>query len=74
MTTLYNHNSLGNAEKPLIPNKDFKELCNQIKTDENALPNALNKWTLEHFQKQLINQLHIKYHGTYNNTNAQSSS
>lgn len=60
-TTLYNHNSLGTADKPLIPNIEFKNLIAQIESgNKEALPLVLEKYTLEHFQKQLAERLQNK--------------
>ena len=54
-TTLYNHNALGSADKPLIPNIEFKRLVEEIeKGNMSALPEALKKYSLESFQKQFV--------------------
>ena len=58
MATLYNHKSLGSDLKPLIPNIEFKNLITEIESgNKEALPLALEKYTLEHFQKQLAERL-----------------
>ena len=59
MTTLYNHNTLGNAAKPLIPNIEFKRLIEALEAgDKTALPKVLEKYTLEHYQNRLAHSLH----------------
>lgn len=53
--TLYNHIRIGTAEKPIIPNLEFKILCEKIKEgDVNAYQAAKEKYSLIPFQHQLI--------------------
>lgn len=58
-TTLYNHRELGTKEKPLISNKDFKELCEYARNGLlGKIQYAKQKYTFEPTQQKLINQLY----------------
>lgn len=58
-TTLYNHRELGTKEKPLISNKDFKELCEHARNGLlGKIQDAKQKYTFETTQQKLINQLY----------------
>ena len=58
-TTLYNHRELGTKEKPLISNKDFKELCENARNGLlGKIQDAKQKYTFEPTQQKLINQLY----------------
>jgi hypothetical protein len=54
MTTLYNHNTLGTANKPLISNAEFKAMTESVKAGNSDVSAWVDKYSLEHFQKQFI--------------------
>lgn len=57
-TTLYNHNSLGTAEKPLISNAQFKKLIERVEAgDAAAGEKAKAAFTLEPNQLALLESL-----------------
>lgn len=53
---LYNHNTLGTETKPLIPNLEFKNLHERLLRGEKC-EEILEKYTLESYQKQIIEPL-----------------
>ena len=58
MTTSYNHNTLGTETKPLIPNMEFKNLHEYLlKGEKEKSEEILNKYTLESYQKSIIEPL-----------------
>lgn len=60
-TTLYNHKSIGTADKPLIPNVVFKALLILIEhKDKDAYEYLLNKYSLHPYQIDLCNYLKSK--------------
>jgi len=55
---LYNHNTLGTERKPLIPNLEFKLLHESLlKGDKEKSEEILSKYTLESFQKHIVEPL-----------------
>lgn len=57
-TTLYNHNTLGTAAKPLITNLQFKKLCERVQAgDTKAYYAGLETFTFEAAQKRLVETL-----------------
>jgi hypothetical protein len=57
-TTLYNHKFIGSEEKPLIPNIEYKKMCEAIKNgDIDAFSEANKKWTMVPAQIRLAQQL-----------------
>ncbi len=66
-TNLYNHKELGTKEKPLIPNKAFKLLCERIEAgEEGVLEKAKAAFTLEASQERLLQSLKPKQNATNN--------
>lgn len=58
-TTMHNHKELGTAEKPLVPNAEFKKLCEAAKAGKlGVLQDAKQKYTFEKTQTSLLNQLY----------------
>jgi hypothetical protein len=55
-TTLYNHNSIGTATKPLIPNAEFRAMVESVNAGDADISKWTDKYSLEPFQKQLIEQ------------------
>lgn len=54
-TTLYNHKEIGNTEKPLITNLQFKKLIERIEAgDATAAENAKKAFTLEATQLRIL--------------------
>lgn len=49
-TSSYNHNAIGTQGKPLIENREFKDLCRNA----DDIMNVLESKSLEAFQKQLF--------------------
>lgn len=57
MTSSYNHNILGTAEKPLIPNIEFKKLMElRRKGEVKECEKILEKYSLEFYQKQVYDR------------------
>jgi len=55
---LYNHNTLGTGIKPLIPNLEFKLLHESLlRGDKEKSEEILSKYTLESYQKQVLESL-----------------
>lgn len=55
---LYNHNTLGTETKPLIPNIEFKFLHESLlRGDKEKSEEILSKYTLESYQKQVVEPL-----------------
>lgn len=57
MTTLYNHKPIGTNEKPIIPNKEFKKLCDFIRKGNKDVSAWTDKWTLEKTQNNIVKGL-----------------
>lgn len=56
---LYNHNILGTEIKPLIPNLEFKLLHESLlRGDKEKSEEILSKYTLESFQKHIVEPLY----------------
>lgn len=54
-TTAYNHSILGTAQRPLIPNEEFKNMLDQVKKNNSAAyEDACKKYSLEPYQHQLV--------------------
>ena len=60
MTTHYNHSTLGTAEKPLIPNMEFKRMCESVRAGNPDISEWTDKYELEMYQKRLIEQMIIQ--------------
>lgn len=61
MTTLYNHNSLGNADKPLITNLQFKQVCDRIRNgDITAYEKVYQHFSLESNQQSSLRTLYLE--------------
>ena len=54
MTSLYNHNTLGTKEKPLIPNAEFKALIEHLNSGDADISKWMDQYSLEPFQKQMV--------------------
>jgi len=55
---LYNHNVLGTERKPLIPNLKFKLLHESLlRGEKEKYEEILNRYTLESFQKSIVEPL-----------------
>lgn len=60
-TTLYNHVTLGTAQKPLIPNLIFKETLNELRSgDKEFYELILTEYTLEAAQKRIADYYYNK--------------
>lgn len=58
MVTLHNHIRIGDGSKPVIPNAEFKKLCEMAEDGNLQYCIDINeKYCMVPFQKQLINQL-----------------
>lgn len=61
MQTTYNHNTLGTAVKPLIPNLDFKLLHISLNHGETEYyEECMSKYTLESHQRSIVEPLYNK--------------
>lgn len=58
---MYNHNTLGTKEKPLISNKDFKAVHESLQMGITTLYEyAKEHYSFESFQKQVLEQEYLK--------------
>jgi hypothetical protein len=61
MISSYNHNTLGTAAKPLIPNLEFKLLHLSLQHGEiDFYEECMNKYSLESRQKSIVEPLYNK--------------
>ena len=57
-TTWYNHVQLGDDEKPLIPNKEFKTLCEELNKGNFKMYDEYDKkYTMVMDQHKLAKQI-----------------
>lgn len=65
MTSLYNHNTLGTKEKPLITNYQFKKLMERIRNGETGLyEKAINHFSFEATQLRMLKTETLNKNGT----------
>jgi hypothetical protein len=65
-TSLYNHNTLGSVDMPLIPNIVYKNTIESLNNgDTYYYLDVLTKFSLEAFQKQFLSH---KYEEVCNKT------
>lgn len=58
LTTSYNHTTLGTAQKPLISNLQFKNLCDRVgKGDIKAYYAGIETFTFEATQKRVLEEI-----------------
>ena len=56
--TLHNHIRIGDENKPVIPNAEFKILCDKVKAGQIEYYDEVNKkYSMVPFQHQLVKQL-----------------
>lgn len=55
MTTIYNHKAIG--DKPVIPNLEFKKMCEWIKNGNTDLTKWTDQYSVVPEQKRLIESL-----------------
>lgn len=61
-TTLYNHIQLGTDDKPLIPNKQFKLMCEELNNGNFSKYDEFDKiYTMVKDQHKLAKQIIKKY-------------
>lgn len=60
--TSFNHQEIVADNKPIIPNEEFKMLCNNIKSGNiYVIEEAMEKYSFVDTQKNIINQLYKQY-------------